>query len=204
MAVIYRIRNIRTDGFYIGSTINGSGRWKAHRSELNRGIHKNIHLQRAWIKYGSDAFLWEILEECEPEQLVEREQWLLDCCVGTPNCYNILRFAYAPGRNRIWTMKERARAAENGTGKIFTNERRVALSRSKMGHAVSDATKATLRSAMKNADCRRDKFSDDQKREMRELFATGRYTQKYLADLFNCSPTHFGRIVRNIPRSERH
>lgn len=44
---------------------------------LDANKHHNIHLQRAWNKYGSDAFEFFIVEECakEHELLLERENF---------------------------------------------------------------------------------------------------------------------------------
>jgi group I intron endonuclease len=40
-------------------------------------------LQNAWNKYGEQSFVFEILEYCEPDKLIEREQLYIDwfkCC----------------------------------------------------------------------------------------------------------------------------
>lgn len=39
--------------------------------------HFNIHLQNAWDKYGSDNFLFEILEECDKECLKDKEEYYI-------------------------------------------------------------------------------------------------------------------------------
>lgn len=62
---IYSITS-KTDGKrYIGQTIvSFEKRWKRHKHDLNKGIHKNPHLQSSWNKYGDDNFDFEIIEEC--------------------------------------------------------------------------------------------------------------------------------------------
>jgi len=51
---------------YVGSTAQPfKKRWNEHRQRLDKGKHPNIHLARAWIKYGSDAFTFQILEVCD-------------------------------------------------------------------------------------------------------------------------------------------
>lgn len=75
---IYKIHNIYTNDFYIGSTINFKNRFKQHKSKLKYNNHFNNHLQRAFSKYGEENFKFEIIEECIPEKCIEREQWYLD------------------------------------------------------------------------------------------------------------------------------
>lgn len=60
---IYSITNTVTNKKYIGSSINIHHRWEVHRSQLKRGKHHSIHLQRAWDKYGEASFIFELIEE---------------------------------------------------------------------------------------------------------------------------------------------
>lgn len=84
---IYSIVNKVNGKFYIGSASvddkvpSQSGfyaRWAHHLGCLNRGEHGNLHLQRAWNKYGAVAFRFQILEFVEPEHCIEVEQTYLD------------------------------------------------------------------------------------------------------------------------------
>ena len=60
---IYSITHTSSGKKYIGSTYcNFYDRWCAHRSTLNRQCHSSILLQRAWNKYGSDAFTFDVIE----------------------------------------------------------------------------------------------------------------------------------------------
>ena len=75
---IYAIRNIQNNKRYIGSTINVKKRWSEHQRTLRNGTHHARHLQRAWKKYGEDAFVFELLEtDIVYEDLLKKEQtWL--------------------------------------------------------------------------------------------------------------------------------
>jgi len=75
---IYKIKNIKNNEYYIGSTINLVRRWSQHKSRLKYNTHHSIILQRAWNKYGKDSFIFEIIEECDPEFLFEKEQNYID------------------------------------------------------------------------------------------------------------------------------
>jgi group I intron endonuclease len=75
---IYKIRNIINDDYYVGSAKNIVRRWDRHRCGLRNNKHENIILQRAWNKYGEENFIFEIIEECEPNVLLIVEQNYLD------------------------------------------------------------------------------------------------------------------------------
>ena len=84
---VYRIRNIVNEKSYIGSAqISFRKRRNQHFHLLREGIHHCIYLQRAWNKYGEKNFVFEVLEECEVENCLNREQWWLD---NTSSKYNI-------------------------------------------------------------------------------------------------------------------
>jgi group I intron endonuclease len=70
---IYRILNNVNGKGYVGHSRDLVLRWRDHRSELRGKYHDNDHLQAAWNKYGEEAFLFEVLEECSKELLKERE-----------------------------------------------------------------------------------------------------------------------------------
>lgn len=76
--IIYRILNIFTGDFYIGSTRNFSRRKSDHLHRLRRGKSTNSILQKAWNKYGKEAFIFETIEEFEIGDLIEREQYYID------------------------------------------------------------------------------------------------------------------------------
>lgn len=78
MIGIYRIINRVNNKCYYGSSNNIEKRWLRHKNELNKGKHINIILQRAWNKYGSDNFIFELVETCDESLLIEIEQKYLD------------------------------------------------------------------------------------------------------------------------------
>ena len=88
---IYKILNNSNGKFYIGSSKIIETRWKRHQIRLNRNYHSNKHLQYAWNKYGNAAFELSIVEECDVDVLLEREQYYLDVtkCTDRLIGYNI-------------------------------------------------------------------------------------------------------------------
>lgn len=83
MCGIYKITNNINGKIYVGKSINIDARWKQHvrdsmvRTEQwesnHRGVRTPFHC--AIRKYGSDNFIVEILEECDEEQLNEKEKY---------------------------------------------------------------------------------------------------------------------------------
>ena len=70
---IYKITNTKNNKVYIGSSVNLSSREYKHFWMLNKGIHDNEYLQKSYNKYGKDIFVFEIVDYCEPTELIERE-----------------------------------------------------------------------------------------------------------------------------------
>lgn len=77
MIGIYKITNTVDNTSYIGKSKDLKTRLRKHKYRLNHGIHHNKFLQRAWDKYGTEFFVFEILEECEIEELDIRETYYI-------------------------------------------------------------------------------------------------------------------------------
>lgn len=75
---IYSIKNIVNNKLYIGSSIDIYKRWAYHKRELKNGIHHSRHLQHSFDKYGEDNFVFDIVEKCDKEVLLEKEQYWID------------------------------------------------------------------------------------------------------------------------------
>lgn len=59
---IYRIRNTLNEKVYVGSAVDIRKRWQGHKSHLDEGVHHCRYLQRAWLKHGEIAFVFEFIE----------------------------------------------------------------------------------------------------------------------------------------------
>lgn len=118
--VIYKIRNILNEHYYIGSTVDSRKRFWAHRKSLRNGTHDCIHLQRAWDKYGEDFFKFEIVEVlASKEELYPAEQKWLDEHFGKTYLYNVASYADSPMRDA--SPELRARLAEKAKAWFETN-----------------------------------------------------------------------------------
>ena len=87
MYVLYEIKNVINNWRYIGCTQNWRDRKQEHIRTLNQNTHCNIHLQRAWNKYGSDKFIFSIIETAATvEQMFNRE---IELIAENLDLYNI-------------------------------------------------------------------------------------------------------------------
>lgn len=82
MKAVYRILLSADGRSYIGSSGDLVYRWGRHKRDLNAKAHHSRHLQRAWDKYGAEAFTWEILEALDDSatsgDLIQAEQKWID------------------------------------------------------------------------------------------------------------------------------
>ena len=157
---VYQITNKITGDFYIGSSSNIQARRRKHRWELRNGVHGNEHLQRAWNKYGEDAFVFETILLCDPENKLYYEQVLLD---GMKPIYNIAKDAVTSmqGLQRSDGTKRKIGDAQRGElhwnfGKHTPDETRAKISESlkgelnpNFGKCFSDETRCKLSESRK-------------------------------------------------------
>ena len=85
---IYKIINTITGDFYIGSSKNIKRRWTDHKKPSSLKNNPNNQLYQDMQKFGLDKFVFEVLEEVEPEQLKEKEQQFIEKLQPTYNNYN--------------------------------------------------------------------------------------------------------------------
>lgn len=88
---VYYIRNTVNGNWYVGSTVNKSGnRFSGHRCNLRKDKHCNQRLQRAWNKYGEDAFICENHKTFDTEEEARvYEDGIIKEHYGKPHCYNV-------------------------------------------------------------------------------------------------------------------
>lgn len=133
---IYKILNKITGKIYIGSSYDVLKRCKEHAYQLDTNIHCNQYLQNSWNKYSSDDFEFAIIELCEVEDLLTREQYWLDFTKSyDPEIgYNILKIAGST------------------LGSKRTEETKVKMSTWQRGRKMSEFAKISMRisSAMRN------------------------------------------------------
>jgi len=173
--VIYRIRNVVNQKFYVGSTGNKRERFRTHRNKLRSSKHHCAHLQAAWNKYGEDCFVFEVVEVVSSiDELQKAEDVWLSEWVGNENCYNHGLRSGAPWRGvakelhpnfgRVMSedqkgvlRKARLAQPDPRIGKKHTEETKQRISTAKManpskywqGKTRSDETKIKISEAQK-------------------------------------------------------
>ena len=74
---IYKIMNLIDEKIYIGSSVNLLKRESKHFWMLKNNIHDNNHLQNSFNKSGVKNFKFEIIEECDENLLIEKENYYI-------------------------------------------------------------------------------------------------------------------------------
>jgi len=132
---IYQIRNILDNKVYIGSAKILKSRWTTHLWQLENNKHHNIHLQRAYNKYGKENFIFEILYRTNDiNELIEKENYfiLITNCLNQEFGYNICE------------------VAGSSLGRIASEETRQKLSRAKKGKPKSEETRKKMSNYQRN------------------------------------------------------
>lgn len=120
---IYCIENKLDSKKYIGQSIEIEKRWYNHINALNLNYHSNIHLQRAWNKYGAENFNFYIIELCEQEKLDEREIFYIAKYNTFKDGYN--RTSGGKGCPNVVVSEEtRRKLAKASTGRYYSEETR--------------------------------------------------------------------------------
>ena len=94
---VYRLQNIVTGRFYIGSSVNVYKRYYRHRQVLREGLKENIRISEDCEKHGIKSFVFGVIEYCEKQDLKMREQYYFEL---TKPAYNVWKNIYsAAGRD---------------------------------------------------------------------------------------------------------
>jgi len=141
LAGVYEIRNSMNGDRYIGSSQDVEMRFYHHLSELKHQRHHNIHLQRAWNKYGEDRFEMNPLIFCDEDMTLLFEQMMLD---NLDPEYNIAECAEASARGAKRSKETRRKISEAQKGRKQSKEaiRKSVISR--RGYKHSERTKELI------------------------------------------------------------
>jgi hypothetical protein len=60
---VFQIRNKINGKLFIGSSMDLTAIWHAQKLQLDFGMHQNTMLQNDWKEFGSENFVYEIIEE---------------------------------------------------------------------------------------------------------------------------------------------
>jgi len=145
---IYKIRNLKNDKIYIGSSINLMKRQRDHFRSLNLKNHYNLKLQRSFNKHSKDNFIFEIILECNKEDLLKMEQYYIDTLKPLYNIRTIANSNLGTKRSAITKLKMR----NAQLGKKMSNESKLKMSAKRIGIKLSDETKLRMKISANNSD----------------------------------------------------
>ena len=165
---IYRFVNLMTGQSYIGQSVNLLARQRVHLSELRGGYHYNEHFQRAFTKYGEEAFSYDILERCDPQFLDEREQYWID--LGTPQrLYNIHVVDVSSCRGVKQSPESIAKRVVHLKGRQFSALHRARLSLASKGRKLSAEVREKMRHKVYSEETRRKMSASAKRRRGRQM-----------------------------------
>jgi group I intron endonuclease len=146
MCGLYEIVNLANRKRYVGSSFDIDSRWRSHKSALNRGRHRNSHLQRAWSKYGRDAFVFSVIKLTSREDKLKEEQALLDGVFSSKEeVYNIGIVADSGMTGRTHSDEAKAKIGRSKIGKSRPKEMCLKLSLANQGKRPSKETVELIR-----------------------------------------------------------
>lgn len=98
---VYLLWNRSTGDTYIGSSHNTKSRIASHLRQLRSGMHAKKIMQELADRTGVDAFGHKVIEECEPDELADREMYYIMRHKPSLNVRNKVVRRIAIGRRRV-------------------------------------------------------------------------------------------------------
>lgn len=170
MAGIYSITNLVSRKRYIGQAICFKNRWNYHINGLINNKHKNKHLQSAWNRYDITNFRFEILRECDTEELDDLEMAFIYLFQSNNRKYGYNQTEGGGGSlGRKLSKETRKKLYEASKGHIHSKETKKKMSEAKKGRIHSEETKKKMSKAKKGkpkSEEHRRKISESQKRKL--------------------------------------
>ncbi len=138
---IYKITNIITEDFYIGSSVDLRSRINQHKSKLKNRSHPNNYLQNVYNKYGINNLSFEIVEHVDNKiNLIFKEQFYIDTL--NPR-YNICKIA-GSCLGRKLSEETKLKISESHIGLKLSEETKFKISEAKKGKKLSKETRKKL------------------------------------------------------------
>lgn len=173
---IYAIRNNTNGKIYVGSAVDLKRRFKEHKTMLNAGKHHSEKLQRAWNKYGADAFDFDVIEQIEDKTwLILLEQFWITELRSVERGYNVCPNAGSilgvkRGQETLSKMSAWQKGISRGP---MPEEQKRKISEANKGKKHSKESRAKMSESMRGL-----KKSDDHRRKLAEANKGNRHTEE--------------------------
>ena len=142
---VYQIEHVASGKKYVGSAVRLKRRLSKHKTDLRGGYHHSQKLQRAWAKYGEDAFAFSVIESVpDVSNLLSREQHWIDTLQVVTQGFNVCPLA-GNCQGRTLSPEHRAKLAKALTGRKRPAEDHANL----LGMTRSAETRARISDAKK-------------------------------------------------------
>lgn len=139
MIGIYKITS-PSNKIYIGQSENIEKRFRYYKSLRCKN---QIVLYRSFIKYGVENHFFEVIEECEYQNLNERERYYQEF-------YNVISVGLnclltsTKDKKKVYSKETREKISKSLKGRVITKEWRENLSKAGMGRIFTKETRAKI------------------------------------------------------------
>lgn len=186
---IYKIVNLANNKLYIGSSKCLAKRWYMHKYNLRKNKHHCRHLQYSYNKYGESNFRFDIIEECEIENLLIREQFYLD--IIKPE-YNLCTIAGTCAGRKL-SLEHKEKISKANKNKIRSEEQKIKISEFMKTRPCSLETRLKMSTASKNRKC-----SEETKQKISAIHKGKKLTDKEKLRLREVNLRKNARIIRGV------
>lgn len=144
-AGIYKITNIQNNKCYVGQARDLNVRKNSHFALLKRNKHENSYLQNVYNKYGKEIFIFEIIQELEPnkERLNLMEiYWICyyNSFVDDGGGYNLTR----GGDSSLHSEESKKKMSNSMKGKTQTEEHKKRSADARRGKKLCEESRKNV------------------------------------------------------------
>ena len=187
---LYGIYNITNGKLYIGISANCIKRWKSHLKQSTKTNKQAIHM--AIAKYGKDNFIFKQIDECDNwNHACQLEiEWISFLKKEGYHLYNETN-----GGEGIlgykWTKEQRQKMSEmnSGSNNPMYGIKFFGADNPNFGKPIKQNVKEALLKS-------RRKLTNQQIKEIIDLYSTNNYSQTQLSKIYNISLTQIHRIIK--------
>lgn len=133
---IYKIIS-PTNKVYIGQSTDIERRWKKYRDWIN---HNQPKIFRSMKKYGIENHIFEIIEECNVDELDKRELYWKQHYLDILGWNNMLFCQLKDGKGGFRSEETKRKMSESNKGRIFSEESKLKMKISRNKRVIPKET----------------------------------------------------------------